>query len=237
MSVWPRFRNLLKLSSPPTLKKQRSPNAEEATQPEQYWRNCMVRAHRLLAERDGAPVGVASVQMIEGATQSADFRDLWVTPEARNTGVASRLVQAAADQATRDGCTKLYYWVSTENGRAIGFAINAGFRVTSQRRTTRTSNRKFGDQEIELVLSLVSDPAAVATSTPFRLTPRPGPTDQAPRMRHPGCQTQIPPGIWRSRCAACQSGERVPSPPPQLPSASTGRWPVEAAHNPQGILT
>lgn len=135
----------------------------------------MVRAHRLLAERDGATVGVASVEMIEGAPHSADFRDLWVTPEARNTGVASRLVQAAADRATRDGCTKLYYWVSTEHGRAIGFALNAGSRVTSQRRTTRTNNREFDDQEIALVLSLAHDPAAVPTSTPSQLTSKPGP--------------------------------------------------------------
>jgi hypothetical protein len=61
--------------------------AEEGTQPEQYWRNCMVRAHRLLAERDGAAVRVASVEMIKGAPHSADFHDLWVTPEARNSGV------------------------------------------------------------------------------------------------------------------------------------------------------
>jgi GNAT superfamily N-acetyltransferase len=68
--------------------------AEEAKQPELYWRNCMVQAHRLLALRDEGPVGVASVEMIEGAPQSADLHDLWVTPEARNTGVASRLVQS-----------------------------------------------------------------------------------------------------------------------------------------------
>jgi GNAT superfamily N-acetyltransferase len=81
--------------------------AEAATQPEQYWRNCMVRAHQLLAERDRAPLGVVSVEAIERDPQSADLRDLWVTPEARNTGVASRLVQAAADQAIQDGHTKL----------------------------------------------------------------------------------------------------------------------------------
>jgi ribosomal protein S18 acetylase RimI-like enzyme len=149
--------------------------AEAATRPEQYWRSCMVQAHRLLAVRDGEPVGVASVHLIEGVPQSADFCDLWVTPAARNTGVASRLVQIAADQAIRDGCTKLYYWVSTENGRAIGFAINAGFRLTSQRRTTRIPSTEFGDQEIALVLSLANDPAAVATSTQSRLTFKSGP--------------------------------------------------------------
>jgi ribosomal protein S18 acetylase RimI-like enzyme len=149
--------------------------AEEAKRPDQYWRNCVVQAHRLLAVRDGEPVGVASVGMIEGAPQSADFHDLWVTPDARNTGVASRLVQIAADQAIQGGCTKLYYWASTENGRAIGFAINAGFRLTSERRTTPIKNSEFGDQEIALVLSLANDPAEVATLTPSRLTSKPGP--------------------------------------------------------------
>jgi GNAT superfamily N-acetyltransferase len=160
-------------------------HAEEATQPEQYWRNCMVRAHRLLAERDGAPVGVASIEMIEGAPRAADFHDLWVTPEARNTGIASRLVQAAADRATRDGCTKLYYWVSTENGRAIGFAINAGCRLTSQRRTSRTNNREFGDQEIALVLSLANGPLRWPPRHHLGSPRSPAPTDQAPRLRHP----------------------------------------------------
>jgi GNAT superfamily N-acetyltransferase len=149
--------------------------AEEAKRPERYWRDCMAQAHRLLAVRDGVPVGVASIERTVGEPQSADFRDLWVTPEARNTGVASRLVQIAADQAIQDGCTKLYYWASTENGRAIGFAINAGFRLTSERRTTPIKYSDFGDQEIALVLSLANDPAAVATSTPSRLTSKPGP--------------------------------------------------------------
>lgn len=150
-------------------------HAEEATQPEQYWRDCLMQADRLLAERDGASLGVASVELTQGAAESADLRDLWATPEARNTGVASRLVQAAADQAVRDGCAKLYYWVSTENGRAIAFASNAGFRVTSQRRTTPMGSQEFGDQEIAMVLSLVNDPNAVPSSTPARLTSKPGP--------------------------------------------------------------
>jgi GNAT superfamily N-acetyltransferase len=149
--------------------------AEEAMKPEQYWRNCMVRSDRLLAESAGEPLGVASVDIDDEATDSASISDLWVTPEARNTGVASRLVQAAADQAIRHGCTKLYYWVSTENGRAIGFASNAGFRPTSERRTTRTENKEFGNQEIAFVMSLANDPHAAATSTPPRLTSKPGP--------------------------------------------------------------
>lgn len=34
---------------------------EEMTHGEEQWRACMVRAHRLLAERDDAPVGVVTV--------------------------------------------------------------------------------------------------------------------------------------------------------------------------------
>ncbi|MDQ2710484.1 MAG: GNAT family N-acetyltransferase [Actinomycetota bacterium] len=149
--------------------------AEEATKLEPHWRDCMGQADRLLAEREGTPLGVASVMMNDAATQSADLCDLWVKPEVRNTGIASRLAQAAADQAVQDGCTHLFYWVSTENGRAIAFASNAGFRVTSQRRTTRTEDREFGDQEIAMVQSLADDPRSVPSSSPPRLTSEAGP--------------------------------------------------------------
>ena len=149
--------------------------AEEVNKSEPYWRDRMLRADRLLAESEGTPLGVASLEMTQGAADSADFCDLWVIPASRNTGVASRLVQAAIDQAVLNGCTKLYYWVSTENGRAIGFAINAGFRVTSQRRAAHIENVEFGTQEIALVLSLANDPGTVATSASARLTSKAGP--------------------------------------------------------------
>ncbi len=149
--------------------------ADEAQRQEPYWRECMALADRLLAERDGVPLGVVSVVIPQGATQSADLCGLWVKPEARNTGVASRLAQAAADQAVRDGCKELYYWVSTENGRAIAFASIAGFRATSERRTTQLQDREFGDQEIALVQSLAEDPWAVPSSSPSRLTSEAGP--------------------------------------------------------------
>ena len=87
------------------------------------------------------------------------------------------MVQAAVDQAVEHGCTKLMYWVSTENGRAIAFASNAGFRVTSGRRTTPIGSAEFGDQEIAMVLSLVTDPGTVPNSTPSRLTSKSGPVN------------------------------------------------------------
>jgi ribosomal protein S18 acetylase RimI-like enzyme len=148
--------------------------ADEAAQPEQYWRHSMRRADQLLASNDDALLGIASLEEVAEAA-AANLCELWVTPKARNTGVASRLVQAATDQGIKSGLTKLYYWVSTENGRAIAFAINAGFRVTSERRTCQVDNEEFGDQQIALVLPLVDDPTARPTSSPSRLTSRPGP--------------------------------------------------------------
>jgi hypothetical protein len=76
--------------------------------------------------------------------------------------------------------------------RAIRFALNAGFRVTSQRRTTRTNNREFDDQEIALVLSFAHNPPAVPTSTPSQLTSARPLLTKHHGCRTGRCQTQIP---------------------------------------------
>jgi GNAT superfamily N-acetyltransferase len=148
---------------------------EELTHDEQQWRACMVRAHRLQAERDGAPVGVVSVGPTADEEGSADVFGLWVDSAARNTGVAWGLVEAACDQALKSGWGHLYYWVGTQNGRAIGFASNFGFRPTSHRRTARTPCVDCGEhQEIAMVLSLPSN-AGVPNPMGPRLISQPGP--------------------------------------------------------------
>jgi ribosomal protein S18 acetylase RimI-like enzyme len=147
---------------------------EESQLDEPTWRSAMVRAHRLLALRGTNPVGVVSVGPVADEEGAADVFGLWVAPEVRNTGVAWQLVEAAAQQAVHDGATRLYYWVSTENGRAVAFATNFGFRVTSQRRTARVSHSEFGDQEVAFALSLASD-AGVPNPMGPRLRARPGP--------------------------------------------------------------
>lgn len=149
---------------------------EESQHSETDWRASLQRAHRLLAERGGEAVGVVSVGPSADDPRADDVFGLWVTPKLRNTGVAWRLVEEAAKQATRDGRAQLYYWVSTQNGRAIGFATNFGFRPTSHRRTARVSSEEFGDQEIALVLPLDGDPgSAVANPDEPELVARPGP--------------------------------------------------------------
>lgn len=159
---------------------------EELRYDEREWRAGLRRADRLVAERDGQTLGVVSVGPSGGSARTADVFGLWVLPEVRNSGVAWRLVEAAADRAASNGFEQLYYWVSTQNGRAIGFATNFGFRGTSHRRTARTPSEEFGDQEIALVLPLAPDPS-VGVSNPQgpRLQAQPGPAGDAD-ARHAG---------------------------------------------------
>lgn len=125
--------------------------AEESEHVEPRWRASMHRAHRLLAERDSIPTGVVSVGPSRVDGHFADLYGLWVEPTTRNTGIAWRLVEAACEQALTDGWRYLDYWVGAQNGRAIGFATNFGFRVTSRRRTARLPSEELGDQEIALI--------------------------------------------------------------------------------------
>ena len=136
---------------------------EERAYDEEYWRTRMQRSQRLLAEQDGAPVGVASLGQArqEGEKENAKVAELfglWVTPAARGTGVASQLVQAGADAARRQGRSHLAYWVGADNGRAVAFASGFGFRPTDSRRPMRVKGDDGDDEdEVAMVLPLGED--------------------------------------------------------------------------------
>lgn len=141
---------------------------EEEAYDEALWRERMKRSARLVAERAGEAVGVVSVgraKASEGA--AAELFGLWVRPEARGSGVATRLVKDSATIATERGETHLVYWVGTENGRAVAFASGIGFRPTDYRRPMGVVSEDDGEEEIAMVLPLGADPGA---STP-PLTP------------------------------------------------------------------
>ena len=172
---WPEYRRI-RLDS-----LQESPSAfsasyaEEAERADSYWRERVVSADRLLAERAGRALGIVSLQSEEPDAHTGEILDLWVVPEARNTGVAWRLLEAATERAVALGLSQLSYWVSTENGRAVAFATNFGFRPTSRRRTARARSEEFGDQEIAMVMTLSQDVGSVPNPTAPRLSSRPGP--------------------------------------------------------------
>ena len=131
---------------------------EEQAFDEAYWRVRMNRSARLVAERAGEAVGVVSVGVAQAEEGNAgELFGLWVRPEARGSGVATRLVKDSADIAAKRGNTHLVYWVGTENGRAVAFASGMGFRPTDYRRPMGVVSEEDGEEEIAMVLPLGSD--------------------------------------------------------------------------------
>ena len=63
-------------------------------------------------------------------------------------------MRAGAQSAAGSGKSHLYYWVGTENGRAVAFASGFGFRPTDLRRPVRVESEEDGEEEIAMVLSL-----------------------------------------------------------------------------------
>ncbi|MEO7060328.1 MAG: GNAT family N-acetyltransferase [Lapillicoccus sp.] len=137
--------------------------AEEEGFAEDFWRLRLRRSARLVAESAaGQRVGVVSVGLASGddgvVPDVAEIFGLWVRPDARGSGVATKLVQASAAQAQRDGRSHIAYWVGTDNGRAVAFASGMGFRPTDYRRAMRTlAGEETGEQEIAMVLPLGED--------------------------------------------------------------------------------
>ncbi len=131
---------------------------EEEAFGEELWRERMRRSARLIAERAGQEVGVASVGRAESDEgEAGELFGLWVSPEARGSGVATRLVRESAQLAAARGQSHLVYWVGTENGRAVAFASGMGFRPTDHRRPMGVVSEEDGEEEIAMVLPLGSD--------------------------------------------------------------------------------
>ncbi len=137
--------------------------AQEEAFDEEVWRERMRRSERLVAEREGVAVGVVSIGRTSAGDQSEDAANagelfgLWVRPEARGSGIATRLVKDGAARAREHGRSHLVYWVGSDNGRAVAFASGMGFRPTDFRRPMGVVSEEDGDEEVAMVLPLADD--------------------------------------------------------------------------------
>lgn len=81
----------------------------------------------LIAEVDGKPVGLASGVVWESDLNVAHVYQMWVSPEARGTGIARALLDRITEWAGRRHCEALALDVTTINTAAVNLYKSAGF--------------------------------------------------------------------------------------------------------------
>jgi ribosomal protein S18 acetylase RimI-like enzyme len=134
--------------------------AAEAGYDEQRWRELIDSVVFFLAWAAGKPAGI-----VGGFSQDDGgwhVISMWVSPHARGTGLAGRLIDAVAGHARAQGASSLSLWVTDGNDRARGFYQRAGFRGTGSRQPVRPQAPDF--QEEKMILFLTAADAAGAGS-------------------------------------------------------------------------
>jgi len=117
-----------------------------------------------IAERDGAAVG--SVFLVARSGTVAQLRLLLVEPQARGSGLGTRLVDECVRFARQAGYRKLVLWTQSELSAARRLYQAAGFRIVRKER-----NHRFGK-------ALVSETWALEL--------RPHPLSPSPHARRGG---------------------------------------------------
>lgn len=87
------------------------------------------RIHAVIAELDGAPVGMA-LYFYNFSTflgrHGIYIEDLFVLPEYRGDGIGKSLLQHLAQKAVLEGCGRLEWWVLDWNEPSIAFYRKLG---------------------------------------------------------------------------------------------------------------
>lgn len=111
----------------------------EASRPDEAWRDWAGRRDRVvvLAERDGAAVGIASGGPAPTEERVAGLYAMWVEPSARGSGVAERLVDTVEAWAREAGYREIGLGVTVGNDRAARLYERLGYRDTGARMPLR----------------------------------------------------------------------------------------------------
>jgi len=88
-----------------------------------------------VAENDGHPIGFAYMEYEEVyyaglATDAAWLHDIYVEPDARNSGAGRALIAAVRDEAKRRGANKVLLSVAVGNEHGQRLFERSGFRTT-----------------------------------------------------------------------------------------------------------
>ena len=160
---WPRLRDvrLRALADAPLAFG--STHAREAALDDEHWRAWAAagavgeRSIWLLAHADvagGPAVGLASGVIDADDPALAHLYSMWVAPEARRTGAATKLIDAVAAWAADRGATRLRTSVAVGNAGAERLYARAGFVDTGERNPLRHEDVDAGAVVAVLTRSL-----------------------------------------------------------------------------------
>ncbi len=139
---------------------------DETSYDDDFWRERMTRAHRIVAERGDDPVGLVALGLHNEEPENGEVFELWTSPTVRGQRVAWDLLSTASQKAAQTGCRLLYFWVGSDNASAVSFASCFGFRPADRRpvRVADGAPEKDAD-EVIMVLPISSDPSQ--TKNPY----------------------------------------------------------------------
>jgi len=127
---WPLWRDVRLAALTRSPEAFRSRLADWAHGGERQWRERLTLpgAHNLVAERDGAPVGLA--RGVPAGDGVVELHSVWVHPDARGCGVGARLVEAVETWARGRGARTLRLGVLADNDGAVALYRRLGFAAT-----------------------------------------------------------------------------------------------------------
>ncbi len=79
----------------------------------------------LVARRDGEPVGCGGLRAIDG--EHGEIKRMYVTPDARGSGVSTAILAALEDEARERGWSRLVLETGIEQPDAIRFYTREGY--------------------------------------------------------------------------------------------------------------
>jgi ribosomal protein S18 acetylase RimI-like enzyme len=111
-----------------------------ARQPDEYWREWVDAAadggtRRLFVAEEGDRwLGAVGCHLRIDRSE-AQLISMWVSPEARGSGLSHHLIRAVAAWACERGCAGVFLFVQEANAPARRLYERAGFRPTGERET------------------------------------------------------------------------------------------------------
>ncbi|NNN01741.1 MAG: GNAT family N-acetyltransferase [Acidimicrobiaceae bacterium] len=96
------------------------------------WRKAAQDWHFFLAELEGRTLGMVTAGFNDQHPGTGWMYGMYVTPDARGTGVATKLMNAACEWALAQGLSQLHLQVTTIVSRARAFYEKSGFVSTGE---------------------------------------------------------------------------------------------------------